>query len=291
MRRFGFALLILSVLALNAYADIPILGSAGTFAVLGATTVTNTGATTLNGNLGVSPGSAITDSGTITLNGTEYTPALPIPGNGVAALAQSNLTTAILALQGLAGSAYVLSTSSYDAGNITLIPGIYSTGETFNLLNNDTLTLDAKGTNNAFVFLVGSSLTTNTGSKVQLINAGANGNDVYWVEKASASLLGSFFVGNILAHTSITMGDAVDITCGSALANTGDVTMIHDTISKGCTGGVTITPSGGGNVLVGGGGITPSSVNVPEGGSTLLYLCFFLAPLGAAHAFRRRRSV
>jgi hypothetical protein len=133
MRRFGLGLLVLSVLALNAYAT-PILGTAGTFAVLGATpNVTNTGATTLNGsvaptNIGVSPANSITGLNTITINGVN---AATLPGapfvhlnDPVAQQAQSDLTTAILALQGLAGSATVLSAADYNIGTHTFNAGV-----------------------------------------------------------------------------------------------------------------------------------------------------------------------
>src|SRR5436190_8744191 len=46
------------------------LGSAAKFAVLAATTVTSSGATTVNGNLGVSPGTTVTGSPTV--NGTAH---------------------------------------------------------------------------------------------------------------------------------------------------------------------------------------------------------------------------
>src|SRR5882672_11853882 len=65
----GFAVLLASHDA-TAVQPMVTLGSAGKFAVLAATTVTSTGATTMNGNLGVSPGTTV--SGSPTVNGTTH---------------------------------------------------------------------------------------------------------------------------------------------------------------------------------------------------------------------------
>src|SRR5580658_1029236 len=66
----------------------PVLGSAGRFAVLGGSTVTNTGTTTLNGNLGVYPGSAYTGGGSVVQTGALHV------GDGIAQTAETDLSTA-----------------------------------------------------------------------------------------------------------------------------------------------------------------------------------------------------
>ena len=64
------------------------LGTAESFAVLAATTVTNTGPSTITGNLGLSPGTAVTGFGPGTIAGTTYA------ADPIALKAQSDLTIA-----------------------------------------------------------------------------------------------------------------------------------------------------------------------------------------------------
>ena len=66
------------------------------------------------------------------------------------------------------------------------------------------------------------------------LTGGALPDNVFWDAVSSVTLdTGANMVGNFLASTSITMGANVTL-CGWALANTGDVTMISDTLS--CNG-------------------------------------------------------
>jgi type VI secretion system secreted protein VgrG len=102
------------------------------------------------------------------------------------------------------------------------------------------LQLDAQNTDRAYwVFQIGSTLgTVDTNSVVQLINPGLNnGSDdgVFWVVGSSATLGASTTLeGNILAVKDINMGASATILNGRALAETGQVTMITDTISNIC---------------------------------------------------------
>ena len=292
MRVRVFMLLLFPLLAVGAYADSLALGSAGTYAVLGATGVTNSGVTTINGgNVGSYSNPALTGD---TLCAPSVANCYAFTGGGIAtatATNQTDLSTAITSLNGL--PSFPLSSSGFSAGNLTFLPGVYSAVSNFELTG--ALTLNAEGLPNVdFIFLVG-SLTADVGSSVNLIHPGTN-DGVYWVVGSSATLDGATFVGNVLAHTSITMGSDVTITCGSALANTGDVTLIGDTITTGCnsiytsstTGGPTGT--GGGLVTTSGGTTTPPPgiAPVPEPGAWLL-LGSIIAVLAAQRRWARAK--
>jgi len=243
VRRVGLAAVAcvvgLALLASDASAgQLPVgLGAADSFAALSGTTVTNTGFSTLNGDLGVSPGSSLTGFPPGTVNGTTHAT------DSVANQAQSDLTAAY---NDAAGRTPPIALPA-DVGGRTLAPGVYKSGA--GLAVTGTVTLDAQGDPNAvFIFQVGSTLTTSVASRVNLIG-GAQACNVSWQIGSSATLgTSSVFAGNILALTSISMNDGVTLN-GRALARNGAVTLITDTITAahcaaGTTGGAPI-PGGG----------------------------------------------
>ena len=228
---------VLPMLALPAYAD-PVLQTAGKFAVLAGSATTNSGLTNITGDYGVWAGSSLdlTDVNLIPPSAKHLTDA-------VAQQAQLDLTTAILGLSS-EGPGTVLSASSYTAGIVTFLPGVFSILSTFDLTG--TLTLDFENLSNAsFIFLIGSSLTAEVGSTVALENVGSN-DSVFWVMPAAGAQIksGATFAGNILANTSITFGTGATLYCGRALASTGDVTMLNNTISIGCENALVTTGGG-----------------------------------------------
>jgi hypothetical protein len=196
------------------------LQSAGSFAVLAGSTITNTGNTVVNGDLGLSPGTAVTGFPPgVVLNGTTYV-------GGVAIQAQAN---ALSAFNTLAGEAVLSNVSGSDLGGLTLTPGVYHFDSTAQLTG--TLTLDAGGNSNArFDFQIGSTLTTATASLVTLIN-GAQADNVFWQVGSSATLgAGTNFSGSILADASITLNSGVDLS-GRAFALNAAVTLDSNNIS------------------------------------------------------------
>ena len=239
IRCFALSFLLLPLLVLSAYAD-PIninLGTAGSYAVLAGSTVTNTGSSVINGNVGVSAGCAVTGFPPGIVNGTIN------KCNGPAAHAKSDLTTAFNQAMGLFPTGNL---TGKDLGGLTLKQGVYSFSSSAQLTG--VLTLTGKP-GAVFVFQIGSTLITASSSSVIFINSltGKRMNDphIYWVVGSSATLgTGTKFAGNILALTSITLNTGASITCGSALARNGAVTLDTNVITKNCGGGTTVPEPG-----------------------------------------------
>jgi hypothetical protein len=200
------------------------LGTARPFAVLAGTpAVTNTGPTTIKGDVGISPGAAVTGFPPGTVSGTIH------KADAVALQAQTDLVTAYNDAAGKAVTA-----NHGTLGGLTLVGGVYNAGGVVLDLTG-TLTLDGQNDpSSAWVFQATSSLVTASASAVRLTN-GANPCNVFWQVTSSATLgSGSIFVGTIMALTSITMATGVTVN-GRALARNGQVTLINDRISNGCS--------------------------------------------------------
>lgn len=195
------------------------LGAAQTYSVLGASTVTNTGPSTLSGDLGVSPGTAITGFPPGIAYGQTHA------GDESAAKAQADLKTAY----NDAASRPATATVSGDLGGKTLTAGVYNSASSLRLTG--TLTLDGQANPNAvFIIQMGSTLTTASASTVNLIN-GAQASNVFW-QVGSSATLGTYsdFTGTILALASITVTTGTDVT-GRALARTAAVTLDDNTFA------------------------------------------------------------
>lgn len=224
-------LLAILAVALPLAAESVNLGTAGSFGVLAGSTVTNTGSSTISGNVGVSPGSAVTGFPPGIVGGTIHA------ADAVANKAQSDLTKAYNVAAGLTRTGTL---TGQDLGGKTLTPGVYFFASSAQLTG--MLTLNSLGNKNAlFVFQIGSTLTTASNSSVVFTN-GLTDKNVFWQVGSSATLgTTTAFTGNILALTSITMNNGAGISCGSALARNGAVTLNNNVIGGNC-GARTVTP-------------------------------------------------
>lgn len=191
------------------------LGAAKSFAVLAGETITNTGATTITGDVGLAPGTAVTGFTDVTLDGAQHL------GDAVALDAKNALVTAY---NDAAGATPVTKVAT-ELGGTTLKPGVYGS-DTLGLTG--TLTLDGEG---LYVFQAASTLITASNSSVELIN-GASACNVYWQVGSSATLgTSTKFKGTIMALTSIALNTGATLQ-GRALARNGAVTMDNNTIDS-----------------------------------------------------------
>jgi len=213
------------------------VSSLGTFEILAGSTVTSTGATSVTGDLGVSPGTAVTGFPPGILTGTLHA------GDPTAAQAQLALTAAYNDAAGRSVGAIGV------AGNLggrTLAPGVYKSTSSLEISSGD-LTLDAKGNADAvFIFEMASTLTTTTGRKV-ILAGGARAANIIWQVGSSATLgTSSVFKGNILAMASITVTTGASVE-GRLMARTGAVTLDSNVILIPAASGlqpVVVVPAG-----------------------------------------------
>ena len=195
-----------------------ILGTAEDFAVLGGSTVTNTGPTTLVGNLGVSPGTAITGFfGTVENDGPGTFTGTSHQGDAIAIQAQTDAAAAYAVLAGLL---FTQDLTGQALGGLTLTPGVYNFDSSAQLTG--TLTLNGHG---EYIFQIGSTLTTASNSSIVLINGADAFNDVYFQVGSSATLgTGTMFAGTIIADQSASLQTGASLN-GRVIGLNGAVTL------------------------------------------------------------------
>jgi len=229
----AFAFTFVLAVPINVFAATsPTLGAVGSYSVLGATTVTNTGPTIMPGDLGISTGGLPTG----------FPPGIVGPPGTIrnaadSLAAQSADTAAFLALSAAPnvacdGADYGAVTQ--ELGGLTLTPGVYC-ANAFQL--SGTLTLDARGNPDAVWIFRAALSTLNTSASelgnptVQFLDGVGSSCNVWWKVASSASLgTNTSFIGNILALTSISLGTGASLN-GRALAQTGAVTLDSNTIT------------------------------------------------------------
>ena len=207
----------LGVFARPLSATSPTLGASASYSVLAGSTVTNTGATTTYGDVGVAPGTAIIG----------FPPGIAGPPGTI----QSNTASAIAAqADNLIVFGVLDQTCDQTFGAVDLTttfpdgvaPGVYCSTSSFTLSGN--LNLTGSG---VWIFKTVSTLITSPGSSV----TGGDPCNVWWRVGSSATLdTTTSFIGNIFALTDITLNTGATLN-GRALAQTGQVVLDSNTIS------------------------------------------------------------
>ncbi len=201
----------------------PPLGDAQRFAVLGATTDTNTGPTVIVGDLGLYPGTSITGFPPGTVSGEIHAT------DPTALRGQNALTTLYNALAALPSTETLAPGVVIGSGGTrpSFGPGVYDWATAGQLTGTVTLTGNAT---DVFVFRAGSTMTTASASAVVLAG-GALPQNVFWKAGSSVTLgTTTAFQGVAIALASVTANTGATVR-GRLFARTGAVTMDSNTIS------------------------------------------------------------
>lgn len=197
------------------------MGTASSYVILSSAQTTSATASTVSGTAGthIGVGSAGAHTGSITGYDTEII-------GGAALTALTDASNALADTRVGTAHGVVL-------GSETLTAGAYTNG-TFGI--SGVLTLDGQGVNGAvFIFRTGTTLITDAGSSVNLVN-GAQACNVFW-QVGSAATLGasSSISGHIIALNTISTGSAVNVK-GQLISTTAAVTVDGTTIiNDACT--------------------------------------------------------
>ncbi len=268
-RSLALALVVTSSAAGSASAASPVpLGTAEPFAVLGGSTITNTGPTTITGDIGLCcTGLATPGFGSVTQpGGTRHAG----PGT-VAASAQNDLDIAYANAAGQAVSNTVpvdLSLSGTRAK--PLLPGVYQSTAHGALQINTGLTLDFQGDPNAVFIFQGTALTTaaGIGGSVNIVNGGAaaSGCNIYWqLSDATQGVTlgaGSAFKGTTMSLGASVLGSGATVVGRILTRRSKAVTLDSNTITRPSCAGAASSPG------TTPGGSTPSTPGSGAGGAS-----------------------
>lgn len=202
--------------------NVPLAG-ASSFAILAGSSISNTGATNITGDMGLSPGTSIGGFPPGILVGTQHI------NDAMANQAKLDLTAAYNDAAGRTATDIV--TISGNIGGLTLTPGLYKSTSSLAISSGD-LTFDALGNPGAvFIIQIASTLTTTSGRKV-FLSGGAQASNIFWQVGTSATFgTTSVMKGNVLAMQAITFNTGASLN-GKALARTSAVVMAGNTIVR-----------------------------------------------------------
>eukprot|EP00798_Chlamydomonas_sp_ICE-L_P023934 gene23934-biopygen18436 len=194
------------------------LYTAKEFTVPAATTVTNTGPTTVNGWLGVSNGEDVPGENEITYSGSGRA------NQTVAAGAMGHVVDAYNDAAGRDEGVVVINV--VNIGGVTFTPGLYKTTGALEV-SSGTLYLSGKG---VYIFQMETTLSMSTGRQMVLAD-GAEAIDIFWVVGSSATFeANSVALGTFMAHQAISVKTGASIT-GRLFAINAAVTMQSNTVA------------------------------------------------------------